>query len=79
MESPLSVKWIPPEICKFVLIFGDNDTLGKGQMQAYSLMYKLNVMKYIAIDRIPDRPEFITKNVDWNDILMQGKEVDYQE
>jgi putative DNA primase/helicase len=73
------VKWIPPEICKRVVIFGDLDPSFTGQQAAYALAYRLRNEKL----KNPDRPRFESIEVaftewrdagdikdDWNDMRM---------
>jgi putative DNA primase/helicase len=64
VNASLLAKWIPPEIAKFVYVFGDNDLTYTGQAAAYKLANRLAVQfrRGVAV-AIPDLPE-----TDWNDI-----------
>jgi putative DNA primase/helicase len=55
-------KWIPPEQCKSVVIFGDNDANFTGQAAAYSLAHRLAIKGYAVSVRIPE-----PTGTDWAD------------
>ena len=59
-------KWKPPEICKRIWVFGDNDKKFTGQLAAYRLAWKLCQMdRYEKVGvMIPD-----IIGADWNDVL----------
>lgn len=67
LNSGMLMKWQPPELAKCILIFGDNDESGGGQMAAWTLFYTLKAKGYHVEMRLPD---YVGR--DWNDILCGG-------
>ena len=64
VNASLLAKWIPPDIAKFVYVFGDNDVSFTGQAAAYRLANRLAVQFKLGVTvEIPDMP-----GTDWNDI-----------
>jgi putative DNA primase/helicase len=55
-------KWIPPDGCDEVAIFGDHDISGCGQKAAYALSSRLKKMGITVAVHIP-----LTLGEDWND------------
>jgi putative DNA primase/helicase len=55
-------KWIPPEGCKSVIVFGDNDANFTGQAAAYGLAHRLAIKGYAVRVEIPE-----TICTDWAD------------
>lgn len=66
VSAPLMAKWLPPEGCDDVLIFGDNDPKFAGQAAAYTLAHRLSVRGITATVHIPP---FVGQ--DFNDVLMK--------
>jgi len=64
MTAGLMEKWMPPEGCKKVVVYGDNDYSYAGNRSAYILANKLYLKGFKVDVQIP--PEF----GDFNDILM---------
>lgn len=60
-------KWIPPEGCGEVAIFGDNDPKFAGQAAAYALARRLSAKGMTVTVNIPNAPD-----KDWNDVHMAG-------
>ena len=59
------VKWVPPQIVKYVVIYADNDENYTGQAKAYALANKLVTQFKLQVDVLyPYR-----KDYDWNDVL----------
>jgi putative DNA primase/helicase len=56
-------KWIPPEGCRNVIVFGDNDDKFGGQAAAFTLAHRLAVKGYSVTVRIPDNT-----GTDWADV-----------
>ncbi len=68
INTSMLKKWSPPEGCKEVVIFADNDKLFSGQSAAYQLANKLAIKEISVIVRIPE-----SVGEDWNDVLMKKK------
>jgi putative DNA primase/helicase len=66
MSAGLMEKWLPPEDCKNIAIFADNDYNFTGLKSAYILANKLYLKGFKVQVQIP--PEF----GDFNDVLMKG-------
>jgi putative DNA primase/helicase len=66
MSAGLMEKWFPPEGCKNVVIFADNDYNFTGLKSAYILANKLYLKGFKVQVQIPP------KVGDWNDVLMKG-------
>jgi putative DNA primase/helicase len=56
-------KWKPPELCKSVVVFGDNDANFTGQAAAYALAHRLALKGYAVSVQIPE-----TTGTDWADM-----------
>ena len=63
INSAMLAKWVPPEGCEEVAVFGDNDPKFGGQAAAYSLAHRLGVKGIDVSVHIPPTP-----GTDWNDI-----------
>ena len=63
LNSTRLAKWIPPQGCEEVVIFGDNDPLFGGQAAAWRLAHRLAVKKHQVSVHIPDTP-----GDDWADV-----------
>ena len=63
INSSMLEKWLPPENCDEVVIFGDNDAKFGGQKSAYILAHKLAIKGFNTSVKIPDQAGF-----DWADI-----------
>jgi len=68
INSTMLRKWLPPEGCTDVAIFGDNDAKFGGQAAAYHLAHRLAVKGVSVTVHIPDRV-----GMDWNDIHMKRR------
>lgn len=66
INSAILKKWLPPEGCQEVAIFGDNDPKFGGQAAAWALAHRLAVKGFEVSVKIPDEP-----GTDWNDVLMR--------
>jgi putative DNA primase/helicase len=60
-------KWVPPEGCDEVAVFGDNDPKFGGQAAAFKLAHKLACKGLHVTVHIPERV-----GTDWNDVLLAG-------
>ena len=63
LSSNMLVKWMPPENCKDVVIFGDNDKKFGGQYAAYNLAHKLAIKGVNVTVEIPQQ-----NGEDWADV-----------
>lgn len=68
INATMLAKWIPPEGCDEVAIFGDNDAKFGGQAAAHTLAHRLACKDVSVSVHIP--PHIGT---DWNDALMGRK------
>lgn len=68
INANMLAKWVPPEGCEEIAIFGDNDAKMAGQAAAYHLAHRLLVKGRQASVHIPD-----IVGTDWNDVLLRGK------
>jgi putative DNA primase/helicase len=64
ISAPLMAKWLPPEGCEEVAIFGDNDPKFAGQAAAYTLAHRLAVKGIVVTVHIPP-----IAGQDFNDVL----------
>jgi len=62
INSTMLAKWIPPDGCEEVAIFGDHDPAYGGQAAAYALAHRLAVKGLKVTVHIPPVP-----GTDWND------------
>ncbi|SEN69882.1 putative DNA primase/helicase [Roseovarius tolerans] len=62
LNTSLLKKWVPPDGCKEIAIFGDNDANYSGQKAAYELAHKLAGKGYIVTVHIPE-----DDGTDWAD------------
>lgn len=69
INSAILKKWLPPEGCDEVAIFGDNDPKFGGQAAAWALAHGLAVKGVKVTVHIPERP-----GTDFNDVLMERAE-----
>lgn len=60
-------KWLPPVGVKRVIVFGDNDLSGTGQVAAWALAKKLIASGVEAEVRIPEQP-----GTDWADFCVES-------
>lgn len=67
INATMLEKWIPPEGCDDVAIFGDNDEKFGGHAAAYKLAHRLAVKGIAVTVHIPK-----TTGEDWNDVLCAG-------
>lgn len=65
INATMLEKWIPPEGCDEVAIFGDNDAKFGGHAAAYRLAHRLAVKGIAVTVHIPN-----AKGEDWNDVLL---------
>jgi putative DNA primase/helicase len=63
INTALLKKWLPPEGCKQIAIFADNDPKYGGQAAAFLLAHRLAVRDYEVSVHVPD-----TAGIDWNDL-----------
>jgi putative DNA primase/helicase len=68
INSTMLAKWIAPENCDEVAIFGDNDPKYAGQMAAYQAAHKNSVKGKKVTVHIPDN-----LGEDWSDVWMKGR------
>jgi putative DNA primase/helicase len=68
INATMLAKWIPPEGCDEVAIFGDNDPKFGGQSAAFTLAHRLACKGVSVSVHIP--PQI---GIDWNDALMHRK------
>lgn len=68
INSAILKKWLPPEGCPEVAVFGDNDPKFGGQAAAWALAHRLAVKGIEVSVHIPDRT-----GADWNDVLRAKK------
>ena len=61
-------KWMPPDWCEEVAIFGDNDANYAGQAATYALAHRLAVKKHAVTIHIPPNP-----GTDWADVYAKRK------
>jgi len=66
INSAILKKWLPPEGCDEVVIFGDNDPKFGGQAAAWSLAHRLAVKGVSASVMIPEQA-----GTDWNDVYLE--------
>ncbi len=64
INSTMLAKWLPPESCDEVVIFGDNDAKFGGQAAAYKLAHRIAVKGIEVAVKIPE-----AVGDDWNDVL----------
>lgn len=67
INSTLLAKWVPPEGCDEIAIFGDNDAKFGGQKAAFALAHSLAVKGKVVTTHIPE-----IAGQDWNDIHLKG-------
>lgn len=65
INSTILAKWLPPEGCEEVAVFGDNDPKYGGQAAAWALAHKLAVKGLHVTVHIPENT-----GTDWNDVHM---------
>lgn len=70
LNATLLRKWIPPEGCDEVAIFGDNDANFAGQAAAYGLGFALSGKGAEVNVHIPE-----TVEEDWNDVWLRKRSV----
>lgn len=68
LNATMMQKWLPPDGCTEVAIFGDNDKNHTGQIAAHTLARTLNAKDIHVTVHIPAE-----EGTDWNDVLMKGK------
>jgi putative DNA primase/helicase len=68
LTAGMLARWIPPEGCEEVTIFGDNDAKFAGQAAAYALARRLATKGLLVTVKIPDRI-----GMDWADIWMEKR------
>jgi putative DNA primase/helicase len=69
ISAGMMAKWVPPEGCDEVAIFGDNDPKFGGQSAAYTLAHRLATKSNIKVTiHIPE-----TVGEDWNDIWLRKR------
>lgn len=66
LNAGMMTKWMPPEGCKSVLIFGDNDESHTGHAAAFTLSKKLRAKGIATEVRMPDQV-----GDDWADVYMR--------
>jgi len=64
INSAMLAKWMPPEGCYEIAIFGDNDPKYGGQKAAYHLAHRLSVAGKDVTVSLP-----LLAGQDWNDVL----------
>lgn len=69
LNAAMLRKWLPPEGCDEVAIFGDNDAGFAGQAAAYGLGYSLTGKVRVTV-HIPD-----TTGEDWNDVWQRKRRI----
>lgn len=67
LSSAMLAKWVAPEGCSEVVIFGDNDPKFGGQAAAYHLAHRLAVR---GVDTTVSLPAVIGE--DWHDVYVRG-------
>lgn len=67
INSAILKKWMPPEGCTEVAVFGDNDPKFGGQAAAWALAHRLAIKGVEVTVRIPERA-----GTDWNDVYLEG-------
>lgn len=65
LNASLLRKWVPPEGCTEVAVFGDNDRKFGGQSAAFTLAHRLAIKGIHVTVHIPPIP-----GEDWNDVLI---------
>lgn len=68
INSNMMGKWLPPEGCQEVVIYGDNDSKFGGQSAAYGLAHKLAVKGFDVSVMIPDQ-----QGKDWADVYIESQ------
>ena len=68
LNASMLAKWLPPEGCDEVAIFGDNDAKYGGQMAAYTAAHRIAVRGVKTTVTIPP-----IVGQDFNDIYLKGK------
>lgn len=68
INSALLAKWLPPEGCTEVVVFGDHDPKHGGQAAAYALAHRLSVKGVEVQVKIPEQP-----GTDWADVYSTWK------
>lgn len=66
INSAMLAKWMPPDGCTEVAIFGDNDPLFGGQSAAYALAHRLAVKRIAVTVHIPP-----VAGEDFNDVWLR--------
>lgn len=68
INSALLKKWMPPEGCTEVAVFGDNDPKFGGQAAAWALAHRLAVKGVTVTVHVPEKP-----GTDFNDVWMERR------
>jgi putative DNA primase/helicase len=68
INSAILKKWLPPDGCTEVAVFGDNDPKFGGQSAAWALAHRLAVKGFEVSVHIPERA-----GTDWNDVWKAKK------
>lgn len=71
INTTMMVKWLPPDGCKEIAIFGDNDKKYGGQSAAYTLAHKLAGKGMFVTVNIPT-----VEGADWADEYMMGRKTE---
>lgn len=64
INSAILKKWLPPDGCTEVAVFGDNDPKFGGQSAAWALAHRLAVKGFEVSIHIPEQV-----GADWNDVM----------
>lgn len=68
LNAAMMAKWVPPDGCEEVAVFGDNDAKFGGQAAAYRLANRLAVKGVAVSVHIP-----MLAGEDWNDVLIRKR------